>query len=400
MRLKITPALVRASAALCLCSDLNSLLAADATPAPTVTPAAATTPPAAAAPDAAAPGRRGGGGGRPPAPPLRDEDKAEIARAAAFPAWTPGAGDGNYSIGPDYANAPEMSPRAGVPKGRVETFTFDNTQSKFYADSGKRGYSPTRQVSVYIPSQYVAGQPAPFIVTCDAYGAPDPARPNKLLLSTLLDNMIADKRLPAMIAVMIANGGGDGPGSERGFEYDTVSGTYAEFVEAEILPEVEKRFSVKLTKDPEGRATLGGSSGGSAAFNMAWFHPELYRRTLIYSGTFVSQQAGPDAPNGAWSLHETIVPNSPKKPIRIWMHVSDRDNSANASGATTRNWVLANIRMADVLKAKGYHYQFVFAKNAGHTEGKVINQTYPQALEWLWQGYKPARKHWWQFWKK
>jgi iron(III)-enterobactin esterase len=43
--------------------------------------------------------------------------------------------------------------------------------------------------------------------------------------------------------------------------------------------------------------------------------------------------------------------------------------------------------MADVLKAKGYHYQFVYAKNAGHTDGKFIAQTYPQALEWVWSGY-------------
>jgi enterochelin esterase-like enzyme len=386
------PALIRISAALCLCSGLNSLLAADAPPAPPAGPASASpaTPPA--APDAAAPARRGGGGGRAPAPPLTDADKAQIARAAEFPAWKPGSGDGNYSIGPDYANAPETTPRDGVPKGRVETFTFNNTESKFYADSGKRGFSPTRQVTVYIPSQYVAGQPAPFIVSCDAYGAPDPARPNKILLSTILDNMIADKRLPAMIAVMIANGGGDAPGSQRSFEYDTVSGTYAEFVEAEILPRIEKDYGVKLTKDPQGRMTLGGSSGGSAAFNMAWFHPEWYQRTLIYSGTFVSQQRGPDAPDGAWSLHQTIVPNSPVKPLRIWMHVSERDNGAASSGESTRNWVLANIRMADVLKAKGYHYQFIYAKNAGHTEGKVINQTYPQALEWVWQGYKPVTK--------
>ncbi|MEO6568524.1 MAG: alpha/beta hydrolase-fold protein [Opitutaceae bacterium] len=381
------PALVRASAALCLWSSLNSLLAADAVPAPAATPAAATTPPA-ATPDAAA-GRRGGGRGTPV--PLSDEDKAELARFATFPAWKPGAGDGNYSIGPDYAPAPELTPRDGVPKGRVETFTFNNTESKFYADSGKSRYSPTRQVTVYIPSQYVAGQPAPFIVSCDAYGAPDP-RPNRALLPAILDNMIADKRLPVMIAVMIANGGGDGPGSQRGFEYDTVSGTYAEFLEAEILPKVEQTYGVKLTKDPEGRMTLGGSSGGSAAFNMAWFHPEWYHRALIYSGTFVNQQSGPDAPHGAWSLHETIVPNSPAKPLRLWLHVSERDNRPTSGSASFGNWLLANIRMADVLKAKGYHYQFVYAKNAGHTDAKVISQTYPQALEWVWQGYKASGK--------
>lgn len=27
------------------------------------------------------------------------------------------------------------------------------------------------------------------------------------------------------------------------------------------------------------------------------------------------------------------------------------------------------------------------SKNAGHTDGKVLRQTLPTALEWLWQGY-------------
>jgi enterochelin esterase-like enzyme len=326
-------------------------------------------------------GGRGGGGA-----PLSDADKAEIAKVADFPAWKAGAGDGNYSIGPDYAPAPEQTPRDGVPKGRVESFTLNAADSKFFPDTGKRGASATRKVTVYIPSQYVVGKPAPVIVSCDAYGA------NRNQLPTILDNMIADKRLPAMIAVMIANGGGDGPGSERGLEYDTVWGKYAEFVEAEILPKVEKDYGVMITKDPDGRMTLGGSSGGSAAFNMAWFHPELYHRALIYSGTFVNQQAGPDTPHGAWNVHETMIPNSPAKPLRLWLHVSQNDNSSTAPSSGFHNWVIANLRMADVLKAKGYHYQLVYAKNAGHTDNKVIAQTYPQALEWVWQGYQPVTK--------
>jgi enterochelin esterase-like enzyme len=199
--------------------------------------------------------------------------------------------------------------------------------------------------------------------------------------------MIAEHRLPVMIAVMIANGGGDGGGSERGLEYDTVSGKFAEFVEAEILPKVEKDYGVKLTKDPDGRMTLGGSSGGAVAFTMAWFHPELYHRVLTYSGTFTNQQSGPDAPHGAWEYHEHFIPNEPVKPIRVFLEAGERDNGATSSASGFHNWVIANARMADVLKAKGYHYQFVYAKGAGHTDSKVIAQTYPQALEWVWSGY-------------
>jgi hypothetical protein len=46
--------------------------------------------------------------------------------------------------------------------------------------------------------------------------------------------------------------------------------------------------------------------------------------------------------------------------------------------------------MARVLAAKGYHYQFTFARNAGHTDRSVKQQTLPEALEYLWWGYSRA----------
>ena len=49
--------------------------------------------------------------------------------------------------------------------------------------------------------------------------------------------------------------------------------------------------------------------------------------------------------------------------------------------------------MAEALKAKGYHYQLIYAKGASHTDGRVISQTLPQALEYVWKGYpiEPAK---------
>src|SRR5262249_26302623 len=147
------------------------------------------------------------------------------------------------------------------------------------------------------------------------------------VLLRILDGVIAERRTPVMIAVMIQNGGGDAQGSERGLEYDTLSGKFAEFIEAEVLPAVEKNASVKLTRKAEGRAAMGCSSGAAAAFTMAWFHPEWYHRVVSYSGTFVNQQwpFNPDTPGGAWEYHTSLIPHSPAKPIRIWMQVGDRD---------------------------------------------------------------------------
>jgi hypothetical protein len=99
----------------------------------------------------------------------------------------------------------------------------------------------------------------------------------------------------------------------------------------------------------------------------------------------------PKVPHGAWEFHERLIPNSPKKPLRIWMEVGDRDNfNPNIMRDEMHDWVLANERMAKVLAAKGYHYQFVFAQNAGHTDRTVKAQTLPEALEYVWQGYPIA----------
>jgi enterochelin esterase-like enzyme len=198
-----------------------------------------------------------------------------------------------------------------------------------------------------------------------------------------------------MVAISIGNGGGDAQGNERGLEYDTMSGHYAEFVEQEVLPRVEEKCQLVLTKDPDGRATMGGSSGGSCALIMAWYHPELYHRVLTYSGTYVNQQwpYHPPAPHGAWEFHEHLIPENPAKPIRIWLEIGDHDlYNPNILRDNMHDWVLANEQMAKVLADKGYHYQFVFARNAGHVDHAVKQQTLPEALEWLWRGYQPATK--------
>jgi enterochelin esterase-like enzyme len=339
----------------------------------------------------------------PQGPPARDPLSPGYVKAIELPdgAVPPVDAIGNFIISAAHPPAPDMTAKDGVPKGTIHTFTMSSADSRLYPgvarDQGTRGEQDpndparlivstshpapyTRQVAVYVPSQYVPGTIAPFIVGADG---PDP------LLFTALDNLIAQKRLPAMIAVSIANGSGDAQGSERGLEYDTMSGRYAEFVETEVLPLVEKQYGVKLTRNPDSRATMGCSSGAAAALSMAWYRTDLYHRVLSYSGTFVNQQwpYNPETPGGAWEYHRTLIPSSPAKPIRIWMHVSDRDLLLTQRTDGMHDWVLANENMAKVLAARNYQYQFVFARNAGHCDRAVKTQTLPQALEWVWQGH-------------
>jgi iron(III)-enterobactin esterase len=337
------------------------------------------------------------------APPTRDPNTPGYVAAKELPdgASPPANVDGNFVIGPTHDAAPGMA-QAEVAKGTVIEFTMNSSKSRIYPGIARdpntfgtpdpvnpaklvvttsHAAPYTRKVAVYVPKQYVSGSVAPFIVGTDG---PDPE------LFSALDELIARHKIPVMIAISIGNGGGDAQGSERGLEYDTMSGTYAEFVETELLPMVETLAQVKLTRDPDGRATMGGSSGGACALIMAWYHPELYHRVISYSGTFVNQQwpYNPETPHGAWEFHEHLIPNSSSKPIRMWLEVGDRDFlNPNVMRDNMHDWVLANENMAKVLAGKGYHYQFVFARNAGHVDRAVKLETLPEALEYVWQGY-------------
>ncbi len=344
------------------------------------------------------------------APPTRPFDAAgapPFVRLDGKPGVNPPLDvDSNFVIGPQYTPAPERKVVEGVPQGKVQQFTIDSRDTKLFnpgiarkvfgmvdpknpktliVDTHAIDYK--RQITVYIPAQYVPGNVAPLMVIHDG----PKGRPN-MTLPHILDNLIAQKRVPALITIMIANGGGDAQGHERGKEYDTMSGLFAEYIETEVLPRVEKNCKVKLTKDPDGRAAMGSSSGGSAALIMAWYRTDLYHRVLTTSGTFVNQQwpFNTETPGGAWDFHDKLIPQSPKKPLRIFLAVGDRDNlNPNVMRDGMHDWVEANNRMAKVLKAKGYHYQYLYCLDSGHGVRNAKAQFLPHAIEWVWKGYAP-----------
>ena len=397
---------------------------------------------------AASPGNAGAGGGA--AGTISSPDASADAPAeAAMPladaaveaspesrATDPGTeGDGMRTLTEPYKVAPEYSRQAGVPQGKVFHFMM-GVASVIYPKA------PTsRNVGVYVPAQYKMGTPAAVMVFQDGtdfYGF-DTSVP------TVLDNLIAKGSVPPIVAVFAGNGGGDSVGSERGLEYDTVSGLYAEWVDTELLPRVAQETAtqvpnqtVTFTKDPEGRASLGGSSGGAASFSMVWWHPDLFRRTITFSGTFVNQVAdGTPFPHGCWVYHDedpynAAAPNglivahcedatnpeggssnpgkcdtplsrvaceavtgcawntSVNKPIRVWHESGTNDDGAGGSPSTYRNFDLANQRMAASFQQRGYHYHYDHAEGAGHVDQGPLKQTLPEALTWLWRGYAPS----------
>ncbi len=319
------------------------------------------------------------------------------------PTEKPGTkGNGKVVIGPDYTLDPDLTDR-GNPKGKDFQFTMPLAESKIFRGDDatlepRKSVRKERKISVYIPAAYKDGTKAPILVMHDG-----PSNLN--LVRNALDNLTiskdADRKLPAFIAIAVENGCNDSKGSQRGLEYDTMSDRLARFINDEVLPAVLNNAEIKaafpriaFTENPWGKAVMGCSSGGAAALTMGWFRPDLFRRLITYSGTFVDQQDD-DAPEeakyplGAWEYHSSmkLIENNEKKPLRIFTHVAENDNGSKDPESTYHNWVMANERTAAALQTKGYDYRYVFSKATKHCDKKVFEHTLAETLVWMWRGY-------------
>ena len=329
---------------------------------------------------------------------------AHTASAADAFTENPGSdGDGEFTVGPDYTTDRDLTD-LGAPKGKAFEFTMKLADSKIFRgddktlEPEKKPVRTERKISAYVPAAYKDGTAAPFLIIHDGPGQMG-------LVRKALDNLTISKdpnrKLPAFIAIAVENGGNDGKNSERGLEYDTMSDRLARFIAEEVLPAVLANADLKaaypklaFTKNPWGHAVIGCSSGGAAALIMGWSRPDLFRRIIAYSGTFVDQQdddAAEEAqfPLGAWEYHSgmKLIENTPPKPLRIFTHCSENDLRNKDAEDTHHNWVMAGQRTSAALTAKGYHHRFVFSKATGHCDGKVFTQTLADTLVWIWRGY-------------
>jgi enterochelin esterase-like enzyme len=266
-----------------------------------------------------------------------------------------------YKLGPD------SMPQAGVPTGEIIKMPpFAN--SSVYPGT-------VRDWWIYVPKQYDASKPAALMVFQD--GGSYVASNGQYRVPTVFDNLIARKEMPVTIGVFINPGQVPAadpkarPRSNRSFEYDSLGDTYSKFLLTELLPVVQEKYNI--TKDPEGRAIGGASSGAICAWTVAWERPDQFRKVLSHIGSYVNIRGGHN--------YEALIRKTERKPIRIFLQDGSHDLD-NLHG----NWPLANQQMAAALKFKGYDYQFVFGE--GSHNGKHGGAILPESLRWLWRDYQ------------
>ena len=272
----------------------------------------------------------------------------------------------------EYTLTPDSLPQKDVPKGKLEG-PFE-VKSKVFSET-------TRQYWIYIPAQYDKAKPTCVMVFQDghAYGLPNEG----YKAPTVFDNLIHKKEMPVTIGIFINPGAKAGEPAvdaknwgkaTRSFEYDSLGGKYAQFIVEEMLPEVGKSYN--LTKDPEGRAICGASSGGICAFTVAWEKPDEFRKVISHIGSFTNLRGG--------HVYPKKILDAEKKPIRIFLQDGSGDNRSPKN--LERDWYLQNLAMTAALREKSYDYKAAFGDGAhNHKHGAAL---LPDQLRWLWRDYK------------
>ncbi len=286
-----------------------------------------------------------------------------LALAALFAATIAHAAD--YPLGPD------SQPQSGVPKGSV---------AKYELKAGSFYPGTPHNYSIYVPAQYDAAKPTPFMIFLDG----SVFLIDKVRVPVVFDNLIAKHDLPPLIGIFVD------PGMlptlsdqaqnrvERIFEYDSLSDRYSRFLLEELIPEVAKKYN--LSKAPDDRALCGLSTGAVGAFMAAWNRPDQFHRVLSFIGTYVAMK-------GADALPALIRKTEPK-PIRIFLQDGKKDHIVPAEPYGTYfagSWPINNQVMFEAFESTGYDAKLVMG-DGGHDIEQAAAIT-PEALRWLWRGY-------------
>ena len=274
----------------------------------------------------------------------------------------PAVGQVEYVLGPD------SQVQDGVPRGRIEQFQWE---SEIYPGS-------EHDVWVYVPAQYDTENAAAVMIFQDGAGFVATEGGSPWMTPVVLDNLIHKREMPVTVGIFVQPGILPAAGPEqrerynRSYEYDALGPRYARFLIEDILPEVARRFALRLTDDPNLRAIGGSSSGGIAAFTAAWNRPDAFRRVLTFVGSFTDLRGG--------NVYPELVRKREPLPLRIYQQ--DGKNDQDIYGGA---WFEANQELAAALKFAGYDHQFVVGEE-GHNNrhGRAI---LPDALRWLWRDW-------------
>ncbi|WP_423371244.1 alpha/beta hydrolase-fold protein [Burkholderia sp. LMG 32019] len=232
---------------------------------------------------------------------------------------------------------PWIAMRTNVPAGTLTAYRFASA-----------ALGNTRDVYLYRPAGYRADDPSrALVVVFDAH-----AYVETVPTPTILDNLIAEGRVPRTAALIVGN-----PDSAtRGRELPP-NPAFARFLAEELMPWA-RREGVSA---PAARTVIAGSSyGGLASAYAALRHPELFGNVLSQSGSFWWAPAQGDARTrtAEWLTREYAVRE--RLPVRFYLESGRFEDGKGPAGIGT-----TSRHLRDVLQAKGYAVRYA-STASGH----------------------------------
>ncbi len=217
--------------------------------------------------------------------------------------------------------SPYLVPKASTPTGDVVTFTV---KSKLVPGE--------RWIGVYTPPGFsTKASSYPLVVMFDGDTAIW-----ALGLTVQLDELIAAKRIPPAVVLLVGN-------VDRTRDLQD-NPTFADFVALDLVTWVRAKFNA--TSDPSRTAIAGISLGGLAAAYVASKHPSVFGNVLSQSGSY---WWGPDLPEKT----SRDFAARPASPIRFWLEAGTLETTGGDPSLLT-----ANRHFRDVLQARGYTFQY------------------------------------------
>lgn len=270
-----------------------------------------------------------------------------------------------------YPDDPALTVRPETSQGDIIECTLDNSQ--IYPGTA-------RTIKIYVPKQYDGQRPACLLVCLDGVVY--------YKMTTVMDNLIFTGEMPVTIGVFIDPGvikdsAGNVVRYNRSNEFDRIDGTFARFIETEVLPMVENITlqdgrNLKLSRSASDRAITGASSGGIASFVAAWSRPDLFSRVYCTVGTFVSMRGGHTLP--------ALVRKTEPKHLRIFLH----DGEYDAWNPLFGEWFEYNKLMESALNFAGYEYTYKWDRSKHNIKHGA--KMFPDAMRWLWRNHPYSPK--------
>lgn len=257
---------------------------------------------------------------------------------------------GSFIVETPYVNMPNsdenfwLEEKINIPKGTITKLEFESSY-----------FIEPRVINLYKPYGHSKdSSPYGFIALTDGYDYI-----NVLKAEQVLNNLIADKKIPPIVAIFIDT-------IDKRSQDLSCNDLFCSSVANEMIPWLREKYN--LSEEPQNAIIGGLSLGGLTATYMGLKHSEVFGNVLCQSGSFWYKPTKSDEKKecqvelekrsselDCWMSDQIKL--SPKLPLKFYMNIGVLENK--------QTMINNSLNVKNTLESLGYHVDFEFFKS-GH----------------------------------